>query len=208
MVKSIVLDNMRFWGLILKRKNQRILLIHIISHKAIVSKAWHCKLCHHNLFCSPLLASRTIFLWRRGWIFSTTCLLFEKTKSFLISWGAVGKINNSHLLLLSQSLSIGHYSPASYLQFWNLTLDSEIKSLVLAASLYAVQTALRNQVDTCDPLTGVANESWRAEAENPLSGFWMSFWCRYLNLNTWTWFSNLKTTENFTALHELWKILL
>lgn len=41
MVKSTLLDNVTFWGLILKRKNQRILLIHLISHEAIVSKAWH-----------------------------------------------------------------------------------------------------------------------------------------------------------------------
>lgn len=145
MVKSIVVDNMRFLGLLLKRKNQRILLIHVISHEAIVSKAWHCKLCHHNLLCSPLLASRTIFLWRRGWIFSTTCLLFEKTKSFLISWGAVGKINNSRLLLHSQSLSIGHCSPTFIYNsgIWLWTQKSKAWYLLLLYMLYRLHWGIR-----------------------------------------------------------------
>lgn len=45
MVKSIVLDNVRFlccgFFFFKKRKNQRILLIHVLSHEAIISKARH-----------------------------------------------------------------------------------------------------------------------------------------------------------------------
>lgn len=57
MVKNIVLDNVRFlccgfflvwffvlfwgWFFFSKRKNQRILLIHVLSHEAIISKARH-----------------------------------------------------------------------------------------------------------------------------------------------------------------------
>lgn len=53
MVKNIVLDNVRFlcWGGVClvfcfvlffsKRKNQRILLIHVLSHEAIISNARH-----------------------------------------------------------------------------------------------------------------------------------------------------------------------
>lgn len=48
MVKSIVLDNERvlccdfsFFFFFFLRKNQRILLIHVLSHEVIVSKAQH-----------------------------------------------------------------------------------------------------------------------------------------------------------------------
>lgn len=112
MVKSIVLGNVRFWGLILKRKNQRILLIRVISHEAIISKAWH---------ASYVIITSSVLLYLPHEQFShggearysqEYAFSLKKLKIFLIPWGAVGKINNSSSLLHSQSLSIGHYSLA------------------------------------------------------------------------------------------------
>lgn len=134
MVKSVVLDHVRFWGLILKRKNQIILLIHVISHEAIISKAWHAS---YVIITSsiPLHLPQEQFShggeagYSQEYAFS-----LKKTKTFLIPWGAVGKINNSSLLLHSQSLSIGHYS----LLFTILEFDFELRNQKLGTCFFSI----------------------------------------------------------------------
>lgn len=137
MVKSILLDNVRFWGLILKRKNQRILLIHVISHEAIVSKAWH---------ASYVIITSSILLYLPQEQFShggeagysqEYAFSLKKTKNFLIPWDAVGNINNLSSLLHSQSLSIGHYSLTLIYNsgIWRWTLISKAWCLVFLCVL-------------------------------------------------------------------------
>lgn len=171
MVKSIVLDNVRvlccIFSLLGKKKKSKN-----PSDSCSFSRGYHfkgsaCKLCHHTLLCSSLLASWKIFSWRRGWIFSRTFLLFENNKKILTPWGAVGKVNNSCLLLHLQSLSIGHYNLTLIYNsgIWAQAGELEL-GLVLAFSLSAVQAAVGNQTYISDSIIALAKESWRAYTEN------------------------------------------
>lgn len=140
MVKSVVLDHVRFWGLILKRKNQIILLIHVISHEAIISKAWHAS---YVIITSsiPLHLPQEQFShggeagYSQEYAFS-----LKKTKTFLIPWGAVGKINNSSLLLHS------HWAlqPLIYNSgIWLWTQKSKARYLLFLYMLYRLHWGIR-----------------------------------------------------------------
>lgn len=142
MVKSIVLDNGRFWGLILKRKNQRILLIHVLSHEAIISKAWHAS---YVIITSSVLLYLPHEQFSHGGEAGYSQEYAFSLKKLKIFW--FPEVLLAKLIIPVCCFIHNHFplQPNSYLQFWNLTLVSEIKSLVLAFlyTLYRLHWGIR-----------------------------------------------------------------